>query len=762
MRVAEAVAELGIDDSETGELIFARKTSEGMAHYTLSQIGDKTIPADLYIASARFKRGTVDKFKGRVEQNIDQILWLSFDFDCCDFSGIPKEQLWEMSDAALWPWIEALRERIEVIFGHLGLPIHRLDYTGYGLSAHLNLPPHKPDAVTRIRELHKAIVQQINLVAREPLADKQVSDSGTRIMRFVPTTNTKGKIVRQTKNIYRRDGVVTEAQLIVAAGEIKPPPTRAVPVKGETLDGPTCEQIVAAVRPSWQPGARHGIALALAALLAKAGVPEEQCNWIIHQLAAGDDEEEDRFKAVHTSYERVRSGLPTRGFFGLQDALPQSVVEWLDALATRLREASAPRITIGGKPIGEAFEQARKEEPRKQEKRLEFFEPPDSAFHGWIGDYAELMTPTTEAPRGYHLGVGLTFVGAIIGRHISAKYGSDPLYPNLYTLLVGRSGRSRKDTAIKRATRLLTDPALSGTRVINHGISIATDVGSSTALLSHLSDKPNTLLYITEFAKLMGNARRKGSESIIPTLIEAFDTPPVMHNLSMANRIEARYPYLSMLAATQPDILSGLMSDEDMHSGFANRFLFICGEATCAIPDPPPVDRVRANALLFDLWDRRADYTEGQQVPISPDAEAYWRDWYVRDWNTPSMSHEEDAMRVRHAVLIVKIALIYTFCDGAKSISREHLERATQYVEWMWRHVQTLLGTWGRTIEGQIEELIRTVLERDGAMPKRELQMKTKRRKWAATEFSKVFDAMVKNQTIITDPTGMVGLVGEQ
>jgi len=575
-------------------------------------------------------------------------------------------------------------------------------------------------------------------------------------MRFVPTTNTKGAIVRQTRNIYRNAGVVTEAQLIVAAGEIQPPPTRAVPLKGETLDGATCTQIVEAVRPSWQPGARHGIALALAALMAKANVPEEQCNWIIHTLSAGDDEEDDRLNAVHTSYERVRSGLPTRGFFGLQGMLPQSVIDWLDALATRLYESSRPRITINGTPLGE--EREHKQESRKHERRLEFFEPPDSAFYGWVGDYAELMTPSTEAPAAYHLGVGLTFVGAVIGRHVSARYGSDPLFPNLYTLLVGRSGRSRKDTAIKRATRLLTDPATNDTRVINHGISIATDVGSSTALMAHLAEKPNTFLYITEFAKLMSNARRKGSESIIPTLIEAFDTPPVMHNLSMANKIEARYPLLSMLAATQPDILAGLMSDEDMHSGFANRFLFVCGEATTAIPNPPAIDRTRANALFFDLWDARSKYTEGSQIPLAKEAEEYWREWYIRDWNTASTSHEEDAMRVRHAVLIVKIALIYTVCDGAKTISRDHLERATQYVEWMWRHVQVLLGTWGRTIDGQIQERIMTVLDSHGSMKKWVLQTKTSSRKWSAVEFSRVFDAMIKTHAITVDPTGIVSL----
>src|SRR5690606_39170619 len=197
---------------------------------------------------------------------------------------------------------------------------------------------------------------------------------------------------------------------------------------------------------------------------------------------------------------------------------------------------------------------------------------------GWIGEYVELMLPTTEAPASYHYGVGMTLVGATIGRRVGVSYGSDPLYANLYCLLIGRSGRSRKDTAIKRATRLVMEPVQLGPeRIVDSGVRVSTDIGSAEGLIRILKDQPNTLLYLTEFARLLQQARRKGTQTILPVLIEAFDTPPVLENLNKADPLEARYPYLSVLSATQPEILAGLMADDDLHSGFANRWLYIVG-----------------------------------------------------------------------------------------------------------------------------------------------------------------------------------------
>lgn len=751
MRIGEAVAALGIVQ-EDGDIVIVRPSQKGMAHFTLAEVQDKELTSDTYLATGTFGSGTITRAGGRSAGNLIRINELPFDFDLSDFTGIPKDELWTMPDSALWPLIEAQREAVDFAFRSIGLTLHRIDYTGYGLAGYLKLPLHKPDAIPAIQALHVRIVERINAIARLKLCDPQVKDAGTRIMRLPGCLNTKGPIHRLSRTLVQVDGLVTEAQLTVAAGATSSAPARIVPVSGALLDAATTEQLIAAVSPHWQLGQKHHLALALSGLLAKAGVPEEQTLSIIGQLSAFDDKPWDREKCVHRSYERVRSGDAVKGFYGLRETLPGELLDWLDGIAQRVRQASTPILTAHG---GAVVRHAEPEAPRA--RRKEFDEVPASVLTGWVGEYCRLMTPTTEAPVAFHVGVGLTMIGSLLGRHLHSQYGTDPLYANLYTLLVGRSGRTRKDTAIKRATRVLFDNTPNSSKILMHGIGIATDVGSSTKLIDLLSKHPNTLLYLTEFTRLMGNARRQSTDTIIPTLMEAFDTPTIMQNNSMANPIEAVYPYLSIIAATQPDILSDTMSGSDMNSGFANRWLFVCGNLGEPNPLPPVLDRAVVGALLHELWESKHDYEPGAFLRMSPAAIERWNDWYIADFHKESPSAEEDSMRARHAVLIQKVALIYAVTDRSRHIELKHLDIGIELIEWMWAQIKRLTPTWGRSVDGQIEERIKNVLA-DGPLKRREIQQRSNSRKWSSVEFSKVFDAMVKNQLIVVDALGLAGL----
>lgn len=747
--VGEAVRALGIV-ADDGELVVVKLRNGTAENYLLAEVADKALGKDTYLKTGTYATGTVTRHKGASRENLVRINELPFDCDASEYFGVPKADLWQMPDDALWPLIEQQRAEVEQVFAAIGLELHRIDYTGYGLAGYLRLPLHKPEAIPAIIDLHARIVERVNKIARAPLCDPQVKDAGTRFMRIPGCLNTKGPIPRQTRTLAMRDGMVSEAQLRAAAGAESAMPAMIVPRTGSGLDRGTVDMLIDAVRPHWTEGRRHHLALAISGLLAKAGVPEEQTTAIVEALGAGDDTPWDRVKAVHTTYERVRAGQQVQGFYGLRETLPGELVAWLDGIAQRVRQATTPILTAGGMA-------ARVPEPRA-DRRTEFDDVPACALTGWIGAYCDLVTPTTESPVAFHVGVGLTMAGALIGRHVHAQYGTDPLYANLYTLLVGRSGRTRKDTAIKRATRILFDNAANGTKIIQHGIGIATDVGSSTKLIDMLARNPNTLLYLTEFTRLMGNARRQATDTIIPTLMEAFDTPTVMQNNSMANTIEALYPYLSIIAATQPDILTETMSGADMNSGFANRWFFVCGNLGHPNPLPPVLDRAAMGRLLHDIWDAKHSYPTGAALAMDADALAVWTDWYLTDFHRESPSAEEDAMRARHAVLIQKLALIYAVCDGSRQVREKHLSIGIALVEWMWDQIKRMTPAWGRSLEGQIEERIKAVLAARGPMKRRDVQGACGSRKWSAVEFGRVFESMVKNGTIAVDPFGVAAL----
>ena len=117
-------------------------------------------------------------------------------------------------------------------------------------------------------------------------------------------------------------------------------------------------------------------------------------------------------------------------------------------------------------------------------------------------------------------------------------------------------------------------------------------------------------------------------------------------------------------------------------------------------------------------------------------------------------------MRIRHANLIRKIALIYAVCDGAEQIGDEHLAAAMAMIDWMWKHVRVMLGTWGTDIFNMIEEHIVNKIREKGPMDRRLLWHRTKNtRRYNIEQWTKTFDAMVKTGVIAYDPTGVYFLV---
>ena len=75
-------------------------------------------------------------------------------------------------------------------------------------------------------------------------------------------------------------------------------------------------------------------------------------------------------------------------------------------------------------------------------------------------------TNNTEPPTSYHTWTALSMIAAALQRRVYIKWGYETIYPNMYIVLVGPSGKCRKGTAMNVGKDLLKDLA---------GISVASD-----------------------------------------------------------------------------------------------------------------------------------------------------------------------------------------------------------------------------------------------------------------------------------------------
>lgn len=766
--VKDALAGVGLFD-RPGEAAVVM-TADPVRNLLASDVADRDVETfgALYHASGLFRPSAIQKGAGRRRENLARVVWLTLDCDLIDWLDRPKghpdrevalERMWAAPQAEIDDEVSVLRATLETALAELGLPLHRLDYTGYGVCGYLYLAEDDQMRIDAARQVHKEIIARVNEHVGLPLIDAQSSDAGTRVTRVPGSLNRKGPVAR------------TVTALIPYVGETWPlsiePPKRAaahaaaIPRTGPGLAHEDVQRIVDAVAPHWAAGQKHDIALAFAGLLAKAGVPEEQALAMVARLAASDEKPWDRANCVRSTYARARAGFTTAGFMALQKLVPPSMLDYLDGILARYRNATGPRIEVGGTDTEDAsVSRAIGDESLLNRREREVIalvpSPPESAFYGAIGDYRDIVKETTEAADALHLGAALTAVGAMIGRRVGAKFGSDDIYPMLFTVLVGTTGWSRKETAMKRALSDLSAPMPGVTEILMPGYYEIGDITSAEGLAEVMAKNPNTLIRLAELTVLLSNMKRKGTENLTDKLINLWDAPKVFEIIRRANSTRVEYPALSILGATQPGRLASAMTEEHILSGFANRIVFVAGAPKPAMAEPTQVNRREMWSFYSGLHHTITSYHPGALLPRSAATKRRWDEWYMEIRKATDDDEETEAMRARHQMLALKIALIYAVTDGAKEIEVHHLDPAIAFVEWMWRNLLVLMRSWGVSNWTQISNRIEDVLLERGPLKRHPLSRLCANRKWNIRDFSIVLDALVKTESVLVDAAGVL------
>lgn len=755
---------MALKESETVCIVFGQ---EDFREYSLDDVADRPVGTNTYYSTGTFRRDLRWGKGARVAKNVLRVMELPFDFDLKDFLQQPKEDIADLGDDELRSYLTLMQRAVERIFAEIHLPIHRLDCTGYGLSAHVKVAPHSRDKVGTIKGYHAGIVGRINAIFGGTLADPQVKDAGTRIMRLVPCENVMtlkdGTIMpsRPSRTLYNHDGVVDEATLQTASEysskAVRENLVYLVPSAGKSIPESEAQMIVERFRSAWLPGQKHFMGLALSGYLAKNMVPEEQALWIVRQLAADDNKPWDREKAVRDTYDKARRGVEITGYFPLSSMVDPDDLHTVDELLERHRTASGGRILIGGRPVRSGEDVDDKNRPVTFD---EYPEPPAEAFYGWFGRYVDLMYPTTEATRGFHLAAALTIAGAIVGRRVCVNHASERIYPNQYTVLVGPTGSSRKGTTMKRAYRLPTYRDPGSQSMHQPPFALIRNLGSGASVVKTLRENPNSLIVMEEATTLFNNMHRKGGEELLDRMIEAWDTPDFIQDNVKNNPNIATNPFLSFIAGIQPGRLEDALGANEIESGLANRLGIFFGVRRQILARAPKLDQRTANRLYRDFFDAVMSYPDGSSIEMDDEAGDEWDEWYDR-YSGHKGSEDELAMRIRHPDMALKWALLFAISDRAHAITLDHLNAAIAVLDWMWEGVKRRLPTWGVSIDNKIEALIRQSLEDHGAMKRRDLQRKTARRQWSGREFAAVFRAMVENGHLVVDAHGVVALAEE-
>ena len=293
---------------------------------------------------------------------------------------------------------------------------------------------------------------------------------------------------------------------------------------------------------------------------------------------------------------------------------------------------------------------------------------------GVIRDYLDYWSPTTDAPLIYHVAGALATVAGVVGNSIFLPFGGQPIYPNLWLLILGLSSLFRKSTCVAkaRATLQKVDPD----RLLPNEF-------TRESLVRELTVRPQGVLTVSEFSGMLRYLSRDYMAGTKEMLADLYDCPESYSRLVGEQRYVVRQPCISILGASQTSWFLEKVNEGDIRGGFLARFIYLPAYSKSrSVAIPPEPDPARQRTLVSDLQALRA---EQGAIELGPGVREGYERW-IGDYETEMVKSEQVELLspfwTRLSVITLKLAMLMQVArDGSLLVTRDTLDRAIRLTQ---------------------------------------------------------------------------------
>lgn len=298
---------------------------------------------------------------------------------------------------------------------------------------------------------------------------------------------------------------------------------------------------------------------------------------------------------------------------------------------------------------------------------------------GLLQLYEDYWSPTTDAPRVYHIASGLTVLSTIIGGRVYLPFGGDRIRPNLWSLLLGPSSFFRKTSCLNKARKTIS-------RLHDqYGAHspLLPDEFSREALLRRLGERSQGLLTFSEFSGALAVFGRDYMAGTRELLADLYDSPELYTRVVGNQECTLREVCLSILAASQTDWFLEKVKQADIRGGFLARFTFwpAARKATFLALPPPPDEQV-GEKLMTGLNELRGI---GGAAMLTPEVVRFYGAWledHERELQRTSRIADMSVFWSRLSITTLKFALLLQLAtDRNTTIGADSLHRAIALTE---------------------------------------------------------------------------------
>lgn len=250
----------------------------------------------------------------------------------------------------------------------------------------------------------------------------------------------------------------------------------------------------------------------------------------------------------------------------------------------------------------------------------------------WISGYLE-YAKGSEPPISYHTWVGLSLIAASLQRKVYILWGFETIYPNMYIVLVGPSGKTRKGVALGIGKDMLSEVA---------GVTMVAEATTREALIKLMKDsalnfndpdagKIRWHCSVTAFSEELSVFLGQNDLKFLSNLTDWYDCKDRWAYETIGRgRDFVNGVCFNFIGGTAPDWLQSILPQEAIGGGYTSRNIYVCeeqkGQTSPKHVLSPAQIRLR-ESLANDL--SRINTLAGE-FKFDPSGEKAYIDWYTK------------------------------------------------------------------------------------------------------------------------------------
>jgi hypothetical protein len=251
----------------------------------------------------------------------------------------------------------------------------------------------------------------------------------------------------------------------------------------------------------------------------------------------------------------------------------------------------------------------------------------------WLESYLS-YTENSESPLSYHIWCGLSVIAGALQRRVYLRWGlGRVIYPNLYIVLIGPSGRTRKGVAIGIAKEFLKQ--MSNVTVVPESSSgrQAMILAMKRAAMNFQDPQDGKIKFhcsVTAFSEELSVFLGQGDIAYLSNLTDWYDSKDDWEYETVSRGKDTLQGLcLNLMGGTAPDWIQSMIPQEALGGGFTSRIIFIVEEAKRKlVPEylPSPEEIALGEIITRDL--ERISQLAGE-ITFDDAGKQLYINWYI-------------------------------------------------------------------------------------------------------------------------------------